>query len=93
MFLIDSIKTIKGINNKGVPWGTRWINIFFVLLIQPNNIKFNHKGIANLILIDICLVILKIYGNKEIKLFIIIKINNEIKKILKLLFFLLLIIT
>jgi len=26
-FLIISIQTIKDINNGGVPWGTRWINI------------------------------------------------------------------
>lgn len=29
-FLIDSINTIKGINTEGVPWGTKWINIWSV---------------------------------------------------------------
>lgn len=35
MLLIVSIHTIKGIKIFGVPWGTKWINIFLVLLIQP----------------------------------------------------------
>lgn len=35
MFLIVSIHTIKGIRIGGVPWGTRWANIWVVLLIHP----------------------------------------------------------
>lgn len=34
-FLIVSIITIKGIRTEGVPWGTKWANICFELLIQP----------------------------------------------------------
>lgn len=34
-FLIVSIQTIKGIRTGGVPWGTRWANIWIVLLIHP----------------------------------------------------------
>lgn len=43
-------------------------------------------------LIDRCLVLVKIYGNKPIKLFIIIKINNEMNIKLKLLFFFIIIL-
>lgn len=35
MFLIVSIHTIKGIRIGGVPWGTRWANMWVVLLIHP----------------------------------------------------------
>jgi hypothetical protein len=35
IFLMVSIKTMKGINTKGVPWGTKWANICIVLLIHP----------------------------------------------------------
>jgi hypothetical protein len=35
IFLIDSIKTIKGISRLGVLSGTRWANINFILLIHP----------------------------------------------------------
>lgn len=44
--LIVSIKTMKGIKIAGVPVGTMWDNIFFVLLIQPYDINDNHKGNA-----------------------------------------------
>lgn len=43
-FLIVSISTIKGIKIPGVPCGTKWQNICWVLLIQPYIIKANHKG-------------------------------------------------
>jgi hypothetical protein len=46
MFLIDSIKTINGINAEGVLWGTRWANIWLVWLIQPNSINVSHRGKA-----------------------------------------------
>lgn len=45
-FLIVSIRTINGINTKGVPCGTMCANICFVLFNQPNNIKLIHKGNA-----------------------------------------------
>ena len=43
IFLIDSINTIKGIKILGVPCGTKWVNIWFKFLIQPNNIMPIHK--------------------------------------------------
>lgn len=47
IFLIVSIRTIKGIKTGGVPWGTKWANICFVLLIQPKNMNLNQRGRAN----------------------------------------------
>lgn len=47
IFLIVSIQTIKGINTDGVPWGTKWANMCWVLLIQPKIMNLNHKGKAN----------------------------------------------
>lgn len=85
IFLIDSIKIIKGIRILGVPWGTKWINICLVLLIHPNNIILNHKGKVKEKFTDKCLVLVKINGNKPIKLLIIINKNNEMNIKLKLL--------
>ena len=59
-FLIVSINTIKGIKTGGVPWGTKWANICFVLFNQPNNINLNHKGKAKERVIVIWLVLVKI---------------------------------
>lgn len=47
IFLIVSIKTMKGIRIKGVPWGIKWINMCFVLLIHPYNMNLNQRGRAN----------------------------------------------
>jgi len=44
--LMVSIKTINGISKLGVLKGTKWANIWFMLLIQPNIMKANHKGAA-----------------------------------------------
>lgn len=77
-FLILSINTIKGIKIFGVPWGTIWANICFVLLIHPNNIKLIHKGRANERVNVIWLVLVKMYGNKPKKLLKKIKENKEI---------------
>jgi hypothetical protein len=60
IFLIVSIQTIKGIRILGAPWGTKWANIWLVLLIQPNNINDNHKGKDNVNVIVKCLVLVKI---------------------------------
>lgn len=60
IFLIVSIKTIKGISTGGVPWGTKWANIWVVLLIHPNNMKVSHRGSANLKVNTMCLVLVKI---------------------------------
>lgn len=90
--LIVSIKTIKGIKIFGVPWGTKWINIWLVILIHPNIISLSHKGKANDKLITKWLVLVKMYGNNPKKLLIIININNEINKRIKLLLIFLIII-
>lgn len=45
IFLIVSIHTINGIKILGVPFGTRWENIWFVLLIHPYIIKQIQIGI------------------------------------------------
>lgn len=50
----------------------------FVLLIQPKNIKLNHKGRAKERVKVIWLVLVKIYGNKPKKLLNRIKVNKEI---------------
>lgn len=60
IFLMVSIQTIKGIRIGGVPWGTRWANIWIVLLIHPNNINLNHRGKAKVNVNDMCLVLVKI---------------------------------
>lgn len=78
MFLIVSIKTINGINTGGVPCGTRWANICFVLLIQPKNIKLSQRGRARDNVRVMWLVLVKIYGNRPRKLLKRINVNNEI---------------
>lgn len=77
-FLIVSIITIKGIKTDGVPWGTKWANMCFVLLIHPKSINLSHRGNAKLKVIVIWLVLVKIYGNKPKKLLNKIKVNKEI---------------
>lgn len=59
MLLILSIHTINGINMEGVPWGTKWANIRYVLLIHPYSMNVNHRGKANLNVITIWLVLVK----------------------------------
>lgn len=78
IFLIVSIKTIKGIKTGGVPWGTKCANICFVLLIHPKNIKLNHKGRAKDKVSVIWLVLVKMYGNSPKKLLNKINVNKEI---------------
>lgn len=90
--LIDSIKIIKGIKIFGVPWGTKWVNIWLVLFNHPKIIRDIHNGIENLKLEVKWLVLVKINGNRPKKLLRRIKIKIEINIKLKLLFFLLLII-
>jgi len=78
-FLIDSIKTIKGIRADGVLCGTKWENMWLVLLIQPNIINVSQRGKAKTRVKEIWLEAVKIYGNKPKKLFIIINIKIEMK--------------
>lgn len=79
IFLIVSIHTINGIKIAGVPCGTKWANICCVLLIQPYSIKHNHKGKAKVKVNVKWLVLVKIYGNKPIKLLNKIIENKETK--------------
>lgn len=44
IFLVVSIKTMNGIRRGGVPWGTKWLNIFCVCCDQPNNMNAIHRG-------------------------------------------------
>jgi hypothetical protein len=46
IFLTVSIHTMNGIKAAGVPCGTRCSNMWFVLLIHPNNINLTHNGNA-----------------------------------------------
>ena len=78
ILLIVSIKTIHGIKTGGVPCGTRWANICFVLLIHPKNIKLNQRGRAKESVNVIWLVLVKIYGKRPKKLLNKIKVNREI---------------
>ena len=57
MFLIDSIHTIKGIRIGGVPWGTKWANICWVLENHPKIINDSHRGRESIIVKTICLVL------------------------------------
>jgi len=72
-FLIDSIKTIKGIKSVGVLWGTKWANMCLIWLIQPNIMKVTHKGSLRVKVRARWLVDVKIYGNRPIILLLIIK--------------------
>lgn len=47
IFLIVSIHTINGIKIKGVPWGTKCLNMWLVFFVHPNNNSLNHSGKAN----------------------------------------------
>lgn len=80
IFLIVSIHTINGIKTAGVPWGTKWANICWVLLIHPNSIKLNHKGKASVSVKVKWLVLVKIYGNNPMKLLNKIIENKETNK-------------
>lgn len=78
-FLIVSINTINDISAGGVPWGTRWVNIWLVWLIHPNSINLNHIGKATANVNARCLVLVKMYGNNPMKLLNSIIIKIEMK--------------
>ena len=61
----------------GVPIGTKWQNIWFVLFKNPNKIKVNQRGKAKLRENTKCLDLVKIYGNNPRKLLSRMKINKE----------------
>jgi len=35
ILLVSSIRTIKFIRARGVPWGSKWESMCFVFLVQP----------------------------------------------------------
>lgn len=70
ILLMVSIKIINLIRAKGVPDGSRWANILLVLFNQPKIIIVSHKGMANVSVITMCLVAVKIYGKSPIRLLI-----------------------
>ena len=82
IFLIDSIKTIKGIKITGVPNGTKWANIWFVLLNHPYNIKISQIVNAIERVIAMWAVLVKVYGIRPKTLLIRININKILKKIM-----------
>jgi len=55
---------------RGVPFGSRWANILFVLLIQPNNIRVNQRGRAIVSETTMWLVAVKIYGSNPMRFLI-----------------------
>lgn len=75
-FLVVSIITRNGKSKLGAPCGTKWANIWVVLLIHPKIINLIHIGSLSARVNTICLDLVKIYGNSPKKLFIIIKVNN-----------------
>lgn len=79
MFLINSIITINGIKILGVPWGTWWASMWFVLNVHPIIINLIHIGNDKDKFIDMCLLDVKTNEKSPIKLIIIIIENNEIK--------------
>ena len=81
MFLIVSIKTIKGIKIEGVPLGIKWINEFLVLIKAIWINKATQKGKANVNVKDICLDAVKIPGNNPGILLQIISIKILTEKI------------
>jgi len=70
---------MKGIKRLGVLIGTKWANIYFILLIHPYNINDTHKGAAKVNERIRWLVLVKIYGKRPKKLLNMIKIKIEIK--------------
>lgn len=88
-FLIISIKTINLIRGVGVPLGTKCLSILLVNFVHPNAINPIHKGNESIMFIEICLVGVKILGNKPITLThkIIKKIEIKIEFLLSLLVF------
>jgi uncharacterized membrane protein len=74
-----SMQAINGIRTVGVPCGTKWINIWWILLIHPNILNLNHSGKVKESVKIKCLVLVKIYGISPRKLLNIIIEDNEMK--------------
>jgi hypothetical protein len=77
--LIVSIITINGINMVGVPWGTKYSNMWLVFFIYPNNINLILIGRASVNVSVRCLVLVKMNGHNPKKLFVKIVRNNDVR--------------
>ena len=66
-FLVSSIKTINDIKGPGVPWGSKWDNIWFVFFIHPNKTIAIHLTRDNGRVITRCDVIENTWGYKAKK--------------------------
>lgn len=75
-FLIVSITTINGVKNRGVPFGTKCENIWFVWFNQPKIMYDNHIDKENVSVNVKWLVDVKIYGTNPNKL-----LNKIIKNV------------
>lgn len=78
-FLMVSIITMNGMSKVGVPWGTKWANIFWVCLIHPKIIRVIQIGRERERVIVKWLVLVKIYGKSPKELLNTIKEKSEIK--------------
>lgn len=76
-FLTNSIRTIKFIRGVGVPVGTIWIIMFFVLDNHPINIIVSHIIIAVEKDTEMWAVGVKINGNRARKFIRRITVNND----------------
>lgn len=77
MFLIISMRTMKGIRGAGVPKGTRWARNWIVLLKILKIMKPSQRGSARESVIARCLVEVKEKDTKPNVLLKIIKANKE----------------
>lgn len=80
IFLILSIHTKSGIKMAGVPFGTKWENIMFVLFNHPKIINLNQSLRENNNVNAKCLVEVKIKGNNPMKLLNKTNINKQMNK-------------
>jgi hypothetical protein len=81
MFLVNSISTMKFIRASGVPVGTVWANMCFVLLNHPKIIMAIHIDIAVGRAIIIWAVGVKVKGDRAIE-FMISRVVNTISIVL-----------
>jgi putative ribosome biogenesis GTPase RsgA len=73
-----------------VPCGIKCLNLWFVLLIHQNIVNLTHNGNASVNVMVRCLVLMKMYGNKPMKLLNKINENSDKnRKVLPFLFLLL----
>jgi hypothetical protein len=56
---------IQSINVVGVPWGTRFSNMWLVFLIHPKSMNLTHSGRASVSMSVRCLVLVKMCGNNH----------------------------